>query len=60
MLRRYVTADVFADRMFGGNPLAVVLDAEGLTTAQMQSVASEFNYSETTFVLAPRDDQNSA
>ena len=40
MLRRYVTADVFAERMFGGNPLAVVLDAEGLTTAQMQSAAS--------------------
>jgi trans-2,3-dihydro-3-hydroxyanthranilate isomerase len=53
MKRRYVTADVFTDRMFGGNPLAVVLDAEGLSTAQMQSIALEFNYSETTFVLPP-------
>jgi trans-2,3-dihydro-3-hydroxyanthranilate isomerase len=49
--RRYVTADVFTHEMFGGNPLAVVLDAEGLSSAQMQGLASEFNYSETTFVL---------
>jgi trans-2,3-dihydro-3-hydroxyanthranilate isomerase len=55
MQRRYITVDVFTDRAFGGNPLAVVLDAEGLSTAQMQAVASEFNYSETTFVLPPRD-----
>jgi trans-2,3-dihydro-3-hydroxyanthranilate isomerase len=55
MQRRYVTVDVFTDRAFGGNPLAVVLDAEGLSTAQMQAVASEFNYSETTFVLPPQD-----
>ena len=40
--------------MFGGNPLAVVLDASGLTAAQMQAIAAEFNYSETTFVLPPR------
>ena len=52
--RRFVTVDVFTERPFGGNPLAVVLDAEGLTTAQMQAVAREFNYSETTFVLPPR------
>jgi trans-2,3-dihydro-3-hydroxyanthranilate isomerase len=55
MQRRYITVDVFTDRAFGGNPLAVVLDAGGLSTAQMQAVASEFNYSETTFVLPPRD-----
>jgi trans-2,3-dihydro-3-hydroxyanthranilate isomerase len=54
MQRRYVTTDVFTDRAFGGNPLAVVLDAQGLSTAQMQAIASEFNYSETTFVLPPR------
>jgi trans-2,3-dihydro-3-hydroxyanthranilate isomerase len=54
MQRRYVTADVFTDRPFGGNPLAVVLDAQGLSAADMQSVATEFNYSETTFVLPPR------
>ncbi len=55
MQRRYVTVDVFTDRAFGGNPLAVVLDAEGLSTEQMQAIATEFNYSETTFVLPPRD-----
>ena len=60
MQRRYVTVDVFTDRMFGGNPLAVVLDAQGLTTAQMQTIAAEFNYSETTFVLPPRMTGNTA
>jgi trans-2,3-dihydro-3-hydroxyanthranilate isomerase len=49
--RRFVTCDVFTDTRFGGNPLAVVLDAEGLDDARMQQVAREFNYSETTFVL---------
>jgi trans-2,3-dihydro-3-hydroxyanthranilate isomerase len=60
MQRRYVTADVFTDRLFEGNPLAVVLDAEGLTTSQMQAIATEFNYSETTFVLAPRHADHTA
>lgn len=60
MQRRYVTVDVFTDRAFGGNPLAVVLDAGGLSTAQMQAVATEFNYSETTFVLPPRDNAHDA
>jgi trans-2,3-dihydro-3-hydroxyanthranilate isomerase len=60
MQRRYVTVDVFTDRAFGGNPLAVVLDAGGLSTAQMQSIATEFNYSETTFVLPPADRANDA
>jgi trans-2,3-dihydro-3-hydroxyanthranilate isomerase len=60
MKRRYVTADVFTDRVFGGNPLAVVLDAVGLSSAQMQSIAQEFNYSETTFVLPPADPTHSA
>ena len=60
MQRRYVTTDVFTDRAFGGNPLAVVLDAEGLSTAQMQAITREFNYSETTFVLPPRDAANTA
>jgi trans-2,3-dihydro-3-hydroxyanthranilate isomerase len=55
MKRRYVTADVFTREMFGGNPVAVVLDATGLSTAQMQAIALEFNYGETTFVLPPRD-----
>ena len=60
MQRRYVTVDVFTDRAFGGNPLAVVLDAGGLSTAQMQAIASEFNYVETTFVLPPRDSAHDA
>ena len=60
MQRRYVTVDVFTDRAFGGNPLAVVLDAKGLSTAQMQAIATEFNYSETTFVLPPADAANDA
>jgi trans-2,3-dihydro-3-hydroxyanthranilate isomerase len=60
MQRRYITVDVFTDRAFGGNPLAVVLDAGGLSTAQMQAIASEFNYSETTFVLPPRDSTHDA
>jgi trans-2,3-dihydro-3-hydroxyanthranilate isomerase len=60
MQRRYVTVDVFTDRAFGGNQLAVVLDAQGLSTAQMQAIAVEFNFAETTFVLPPRDAANDA
>jgi trans-2,3-dihydro-3-hydroxyanthranilate isomerase len=45
----YWVVDVFADIAFAGNPLAVVLDADALSTAQMQAVAREFNLSETTF-----------
>ena len=51
MARRFVTLDVFTERRLAGNPLAVVLDAEGLDTAAMQAVAREFNLSETVFVL---------
>jgi trans-2,3-dihydro-3-hydroxyanthranilate isomerase len=47
------TCDVFTDRPFAGNPLAIVLGADGLTTAEMQTVAREFNLSETIFVQAP-------
>lgn len=50
---RYHTCDVFTRDAFGGNPLAVVPDARGLETEQMQALAREFNYSETTFVLPP-------
>ena len=49
------TLDVFTTQPFTGNPLAVVLGADGLTTAQMQTIAREFNLSETIFVMAPRD-----
>ncbi len=60
MQRRYYTVDVFTDRAFGGNPLAVILDSGGLSAAQMQAVAREFNYSETTFVLPPRKSAHDA
>jgi trans-2,3-dihydro-3-hydroxyanthranilate isomerase len=56
----FYTLDVFTEKRFGGNPLAVVLDAEALTTEQMQLIAREFNYSETTFVLPPENADNSA
>ena len=56
----FVTVDVFTDRRFGGNPLAVVLDAQGLSSAQMQAVAAEFNLAETTFVLPPRHPAHTA
>jgi len=46
--------DVFTDRPFAGNPLAVVLTADTLSTAQMQAIARETNLSETTFVLIPQ------
>jgi trans-2,3-dihydro-3-hydroxyanthranilate isomerase len=48
------TADVFTDHLHGGNQLAVVPDARGLTDEQMQMIAKEFNYSETVFVFPPR------
>ena len=54
------TLDVFTDRRYAGNPLAVVLGADGLTTAQMQTIAREFNLSETIFVMAPRDPAHTA
>lgn len=62
MARRYRfhTLDVFTDRKFGGNPLAVVLDADDLTTEEMQTVTREFNLSETIFVRKPRDPANTA
>jgi PhzF family phenazine biosynthesis protein len=60
MQRRYVTVDVFTNRIFGGNPLAVVLDAQGLSAEQMQAIAAEFNYAETTFVLPPCDPSHTA
>ena len=53
MPRRFVTLDVFTDQALAGNPLAVVLDAEGLDDAGMQAIAREFNLSETVFVLPP-------
>ncbi len=50
---RFHTLDVFTDTPFGGNPLAVVLDADALSGERMQAIAAEFNLSETVFVLKP-------
>ena len=47
----YVVVDVFTDRPFAGNPLAVFLDARDLSSDAMQAIARELNLSETTFVL---------
>ncbi|MGY2065446.1 PhzF family phenazine biosynthesis protein [Blastococcus sp. SYSU DS0619] len=51
----YEVVDVFAERAFAGNPLAVVFDADGLTTAQCQALANEFHLSETSFLSAPTE-----
>ncbi len=56
----FVTVDVFTDRRFGGNPLAVFPDASGLSDGEMQSLAAEFNLSETTFVVPPENPANTA
>jgi trans-2,3-dihydro-3-hydroxyanthranilate isomerase len=52
---RFLQVDVFTDEAFGGNPLAVFPEAEGLTSDEMQKLAREMNLSETTFVLPPED-----
>ncbi|MEZ5421200.1 MAG: PhzF family phenazine biosynthesis protein, partial [Vicinamibacterales bacterium] len=56
----FETVDVFTATRFGGNPLAVFPAAEGLTDAEMQRLAAEFNLSETTFVLPPADPDHTA
>ncbi|HEV7305883.1 PhzF family phenazine biosynthesis protein [Ensifer sp.] len=56
----YVTVDVFTSERFAGNQLAVIPDARGLSDRQMQAIATEFGYSEVTFVLPPRDPANTA
>lgn len=60
-MKRYAfhTLDVFTRQIFGGNPLAVLPDARGLTGTQMQAIAREFNLSETVFVLPPADPSHS-
>jgi trans-2,3-dihydro-3-hydroxyanthranilate isomerase len=55
MTPAFVIADVFTRTPFGGNQLAVFPDAAGLTAAQMQALAREFNFAESTFVLPARD-----
>ena len=51
--RRFAQVDVFSSEPYAGNPVAVVLDGDGLDTEQMQRIANWTNLSETTFVLAP-------
>lgn len=60
MRRRFYVLDVFTDRPFSGNQLAVVIDCDGLDTGGMQKIAAEFNLSETVFVFEPRDPINTA
>jgi trans-2,3-dihydro-3-hydroxyanthranilate isomerase len=55
MTRRFFTLDVFTGQKLAGNPLAVVLETEGLDDRRMQAIAREFNLSETVFVAAPAD-----
>lgn len=55
MTRSFAQVDVFSTVPFGGNPVAVVLDGDGLDTAEMQRIANWTNLSETTFVLPPTD-----
>jgi len=60
MKRRFFTLDVFTDTPLSGNPLAVVLDCDGLDDKKMQAIAGEFNLSETVFVFPPDDATNRA
>jgi trans-2,3-dihydro-3-hydroxyanthranilate isomerase len=60
MKLQFHTLDVFTKKRFGGNPLAVVLGADSLSTAQMQTIAREFNLSETIFVQTPESTANTA
>ena len=53
-MTEYLVYDVFTDKAFGGNPLAIIPDAQGLAEANLQRIAREFNFSETTFVFPPR------
>jgi trans-2,3-dihydro-3-hydroxyanthranilate isomerase len=60
MQLQFQTVDVFTADQFSGNPLAVVLNAKGLSTEQMQAIAGEFNLAETTFILPPKDAAHTA
>src|SRR5260221_2155064 len=60
MAHRFFIADVFTERPFTGNQLAVFPDGRGISDRAMQAIAREFNFAETTFVLPPRDPKNAA
>ena len=55
MARPFFLVDVFTQRALAGNQLAVVTDSEGLSSRQMQQIAREFNFSETTFLMPQRN-----
>ena len=50
--RTFYILDVFAEDKYAGNQLAVIIDADGLSDADMQKIAKEINYSETTFIMS--------
>src|SRR5580704_10662214 len=60
MRLQFQTVDVFTSDRFAGNPLAVVLNADGLSSQHMQAIAAEFNLAETTFVRPPQDAAHTA
>ena len=60
MTHRFFIADVFTDRPFTGNQLAVFPDASGISDRAMQAIAREFNFAESTFVLPPKDPKHAA
>ena len=60
MRLQFQTVDVFTSNRFAGNPLAVVLNAEGPSALQMQTIAAEFNLAETTFIRPPKDAAHTA
>jgi trans-2,3-dihydro-3-hydroxyanthranilate isomerase len=60
MRRRFVTLDVFTQTRFAGNPLAVVLESDGLDKGAMQAIAREFNLAETVFVAQPANPDHRA
>ena len=57
---QYEIWDVFTDTIFSGNQLAVIMDANNLTTEQMQAITREFNYAESTFVMTPEEAAHTA
>ena len=57
---QFETLDVFTSERFAGNQLAVVMNAEGLSTEEMQAITREFNLAETSFVMPPEDSANTA
>lgn len=57
---RYSIVDVFTDTPFAGNPLAVIHDGSNLSTAEMQKIATEFGFSESSVICPPKNDQTNA